>query len=201
MHATPMSTLREINEYLFHEFDDFGPDDDESYVSDDWPFNLQFVGSFTSPYGERRVYQFSREGEAYYVIDGYYLTFDPAAGLSLIDLRLEEIGSVWIGEQEPIDLDTVQIGDENVPPLPVRRAAIQQIADSAIGQEGEVKILEGLFLRRSRRYLALIEGPTGEVFIVTTGMSALPAPNVDVWPHRRLALGVGALVETGQLEP
>src|SRR6266851_1645043 len=80
-----MRSNREINEYLFYEFG-LDLDADSGRISEDWPFSLESVGVFHSPYGEREVRRFDAEGTTYYLIAGTYVGIieEPASGRALI---------------------------------------------------------------------------------------------------------------------
>ncbi len=170
-----MQSNREINEYLFYEFG-LDLDADSGRISEDWPFSLESVGVFHSPYGEREVRRFDAEGTTYYLIAGKYLLFRPADGLALDDLRREEVGAAWIAAGDPISLETARIGDESVPSTATRRAALQDLAGAA-PEHGKLKILEGLFLRGPGTYVGIIEEPaSGRALIVGTGIPARIAP-------------------------
>jgi hypothetical protein len=193
-----MSTLRDINEYLFY---DFGPglEEDEHRISDDWPFVLDPVGSFPVGRGTYQVYRFTDDGDAFYVLDGPALLSVPADGMTLEDLRREQQGGSWIAQGDPVDLNTSRIGDERVPPAPERRAAIVQLARNLVNVEAPI-MHEGLFLMTGQTYLALVEDPTtGQEYVLSSEWGARPSVRPDLRAYRRLALTVGLLLDRGEV--
>lgn len=192
-----MSDRKVINEYLFCEFG-YDLQQPLSVVNDNWPFELKKVGTIHSAGGEIEVFEFAAGGEVYFALSGNTLTFYPAAGMTLRDLQLQHDGSAWIARQDPIDLATSQLGDESVPSVTERRAAIEALAAKVCKSP---LILEGLYLRATGVYLALIEDThTGAVSIVGSGFepSTVAFPQASSW--RRLAHGIGGMLQKGVLK-
>ncbi len=193
------TSLQEINEYLFYEF---GKDleEDESKISQNWPFVLKDKGSFHANEREFYVYEFSDEDDEYYVIDGESLTYVDKSDLSLEELRLEQIGYCWIKRREPIDIDTVILGEEKIPGTTQRKNEIEMLAKEAIGGEEKFSILEGLYLKDNGSYLAIVERKSDkQADIIGTEIKAEPAPCSKASAYRRLAIAIGAMVETNRL--
>lgn len=193
------TSLQEINEYLFYEF---GKDleEDESKISQNWPFILKDKGSFHANEREYHVYEFSDENDEYYVIDGESLIYVPKSDLSLEELRLEQIGYSWIEQREPIDLETVIIGEEKIPSTTQRTDEIERLAKEAIKGTEELNILEGLYFRDNSSYLAIIERKSdGQAYVIGTEIKTEPAPCPKASAYRRLAIAIGAMVETNRL--
>ena len=192
---------REVNEYLFYEFGfDTEPDSDAAAISDSWPFELREVGMVSSLAGQRRVYEFTDEGEEYFAFGRNHFSVLPKAGMTLDDLRLQERGSAWIGRRDPVGLNTVLIGDDTVPPTPERRAAIERLAAGQFANPTALRVLEGLFLRATGSYLALVEDTaSNEARALGTDIAARPVgfPAASAW--RRLVVAVGGMLEDGSL--
>jgi hypothetical protein len=192
-----MSDRKMINEYLFYEFG-YDLQRDPSSVADDWPFELQIIGTIHSTGGEIEVFEFIANDEVYFALSGSTLAFYPAAGMTLKDLQLQHDGAAWVAYQDPIDLATSRIGDDLVPSAVERRTTIEELAANACGSP---HVLEGLYLRRIGSYLALVEDMhTGNVVIVGSGLEphAVAFPQASSW--RRLALGVGEMLRAGVLK-
>jgi hypothetical protein len=192
-----MSEKKTVNEYLFYEFG-YDLRHDPSAITDDWPFELQTSGTIRSTKGEIEVLEFVANGETYFVLHGNTLSFYPAAGMTLEDLRVQQEGAVWITRQDPIDLATSRLGDDTVPPVAERQTALESLANIACASP---RIFEGLYLRMVGAYLALVEDTTtGTEFIIGSDFEprAVGFPQASSW--RRLAIGVGKMLEDGTLE-
>ena len=179
---------RELNEYLFLEFDLEG---DESLISETWPFKFRLLGEVAN----LTVFEFD-DDEPYFALAGSNsLDFMAKAGMTLDDLQLQRTGSQWIADRDPVDLQTSMPGEASVPPGLERQKALESLGERALGGSG-VKVLEGLFLRAERRYLGLF-GRLDEEDAFVVGLSATPLlvkfPDASVW--RRLAWGVGAWLQ------
>jgi len=192
---------REVNEYLFYEFAfDGESDSDEAAISDGWPFDLREIGMVGSPAGERRVYEFADEGEEFFAFGRSHFSVLPKAGMTLADLRLQERGSAWIGRRDPVDLNTVRIGDDTVPPTNERRAAIERLAAGQFDDGSVLRILEGLYLRTTGSYLALVQDTvSNEAKVLGTDIAARSVGLHEASPWRRLALTVDKMLEAGTL--
>jgi hypothetical protein len=182
---------RSLNEYLFYEFA-MDLDADESKVSETWPFVLREVGR--AP--DLIVFEFE-DDQPYFAMAAPSLNFLPKAGMTFDDVLLQHSGSRWIGARDPIDLSTSRPGDDAVPSNLERRRSLEQLGARALpGQE--VEILEGLFLRTERRYLALVRA-AGATNAVVGGVASSPNivvgfPDASSW--RRLAWAVGRWLRT-----
>jgi hypothetical protein len=179
-----MSVERDLNEYLFLEFG-FDVEEDESRVSESWPFDLRKVAEL--PDGP--IFEFD-DDEPFFALVGGGLNFVPKAGMDLADLQLQLTGGRWIGERDPIGLDLSMPDDPSVPSSLERRRALEAIGEKAALQR-PVEILEGLFLRAPRRYVGLFRGgdKTGAIVGGLSHRIVVPFPEASGW--RRLAWGVG----------
>ena len=178
---------RDINEYLYHEF---GKDGEESDVTDTWPFTLTLVADEH----ELVVFEF-HDDEPYFAVASDALDFMPQAGMTIEDLRLQHIGSMWIGSRNPVDLDTTRLGDDSVPRTLERRAAIRALG-AAIVPEDRLEILEGLYLQTEARYIGLFRERDAERAF-TAGLTNTPIyvafPEASSW--RRVAWAVGSWLQ------
>jgi hypothetical protein len=199
-----MHPTHDINRYLFHEFgfdiDREGYPVDDACVTDRWPFVLQYVGTIRHSDLLQTVFTFRSGPTPYFVLWGTHATSYPCAGMSFQDVERQVQGSTWIHQQDPISLATSRIGDPTVPPTMIRRAAIESLVAHARNHLFHVRILEGLFLRQSQHYLALVEDEAVHETVVLG--TAIPAqvvgfPEAAAW--RRLAVHVGELLALGHL--
>lgn len=191
-----MTDKRDINRYLYYEF---GEDGDASEISEDWPFQLSVVGSFTTAEGETEVFHFADDDQEYFAVAGRSLTYYPRGGMELAHLRLQSVGSSWIARQDPVDLNTSILAEDSVPPSVERRRHIEDIAGQHLG-DAPFSILEGLFLRSTGKYLALVQpADNDKASIVGTNIVVRNIPFPSASPWRRLAVGIGNLVEGGEL--
>jgi hypothetical protein len=191
-----MPDKRTINEYLFYEFG-YDLQQPTLPISDDWPFELQRFGTIHLATGETEVYEFTANGEAYFALSGAAVVFFVPAGLSLEDLELEQNGTWWITQQDPVGLATSCIGDESIPSVSERRTAIEELGAAA---RISPHILEGLYLRKRGTYLALLQDRhAGKEIVVGTGLEPYSAtfPGASAW--RRLCVGIGKMLKDGTL--
>jgi hypothetical protein len=189
-----MSLRRELNEYLVAEL---GLDDEEdgsgrsSKATKTWPFDLQDAGILDVAGRSLHVFLFEHD-EPHFALAGETLSFYPRAGMAVPDLILQEEGAAWIAARDPVDLATSRMDDSRVPSALERRAHLEALASELPAAAGGVRLLEGLYLAKSRTFLALVEcTSTQEVFAVGTSFAAMRAdfPNASAW--RRLAHAIG----------
>jgi hypothetical protein len=190
---------RELNEYLLHEFGFYTEEQSERPVSEDWLFALELALSFEHAGVLHRVFSFGYEGEAYYAVSANYLDFFPLAGVDTEALKCQLIGPSWIGSRNPVNLDTIRIGDPAIPALADRRRRFRELAERL--QSGvSAEILEGLFLLATNEHLGLVQF-AGEAMSHIVGDSItfrnIPYPRAGAW--RRLSIGIGRLVLAGKL--
>lgn len=181
-----------LNEYLFYEFG-LDLEHEDPPLSATWPFELSLVGIVDGT----EVYEFV-DDEPYYALDGELVSFLPQAEMTLADLELQSRGARWIGSRDPLDLATSMIGTPDIPPTLERRKQIALLA-KRLAPAGATSILEGLYLRSERRYLALVSGlATGEAVMVGAPNMVLPVgfPKASNW--RRLAWAVARWLEDGR---
>lgn len=182
-------TKKDINEYLYYEF---GIDGNESSISEEWPFHLHSVGSLTLR-GERTDFYEFTDGEMdYYAQEGFFF---PKAGMTLEDLLLQNLGQQWIGGQNPLDLNTTILGDDRVPTMIERRHNIDALARKALGDSAVFNIVEGLFLRKTSYYLALLEtSADSNAVVVGTNLNPIPVGFPEASSYRRLSYALGKLL-------
>ena len=99
------------------------------------------------------------------------------------------MGSDWIHQGNPVTLEMSRPGDATVPSGLTRRRVLEQMAAKA-SQDKKWLLLEGVFLTRGCRYIALI-GQGDAAMVVGLGKTPLVVgfPAASSW--RRLAWGVG----------
>jgi hypothetical protein len=189
---------QKLNGFLISEF---GIDSEGGTrpATDTWPFILTPVGRISPGPGTPDVFRFDLE-EQYFVLDIGSPHCYPVAGMDLADLERQFTGASWLSKQEPIDLSTSATGLLGVPSIPERREAITSLVTAVFGTEARFKIFECLYLRKSRRYIALVE-MTGskKTYLVGTGITPaeINYPMASSW--RRLAIGVGQCLQTGSI--
>ncbi|HEX7334078.1 MAG TPA: hypothetical protein VF290_21410 [Pyrinomonadaceae bacterium] len=185
-----------LNHYLFLEFGMDDEDEDESRISEEWPFVLREVGQL--PERELTVFEFD-DGEAWFAIADPALGVCTQAGMTFDDLVLQYSGSDWIVARKPVDLSMSMPGDPHVPSGLERRKALQSLGATVLdGKEPE--ILEGLYLQTERRYLGLFSAP-GDQTAVIGGLPDSSKPEVlfpDASPWRRLAWGIGVWLRNAE---
>ena len=189
---------QKLNQFLISEF---GIDSEGGTRpgTDSWPFVLIPVGRITPGPGEPDVFRFELE-EPYFALDVGTPHCYPVAGMTLADLELQFSGATWLSTQEPIDLSTSATGLLGVPSIPERREAITSLVTASFGSDASFKILECLYLRKSKSYFSLVEmTDSKKVFLVGSGIQPLEIqfPMASSW--RRLAIGVGQSLHAGGL--
>ncbi|MBK8478134.1 MAG: hypothetical protein IPL39_18055 [Opitutaceae bacterium] len=175
---------RELNEYLFLEF---GVEGTELQISESWPFELKEVGVVE---GEH-VFEFENDDEEFLAVYGRCLRFESKDGADLELLGRQIRGSRWIGARGPVSLSTSRGEHPVVPMIPERRTKIEELA-CGLGRTGVPQILEGLFLEKSREYLALVELPDEEVVHVVGSsiqIPDIPKSAVSAWKVLSRAVG------------
>lgn len=186
-----MWTYKEINEYLFYEFC-FDLKYDNSMVSTEWPYKLKSCGTIALPNDNSDVYIVNHDGDEHYVISGNVLRWLPVNDLDLEELYLHEIGSIWIGHHNPVDLCMVTNRD-GVPTSSDRRKQILSLSKQKTGNNNNI-ILEGFYLEKTKTYLALIE-QSDQTIIIGTDIASYPISFPKVSPGSILAIGVGQMIQ------
>lgn len=185
-----MNEPKAINEYLSLEFgvNEVG----DSAVTENWPFELSLLDKVKQAENEISVFKFEDANESYFVFSPDH-DFYPMAGMTLEDLRIQMLGTEWIARRMPVNLETALLNDETVPSTKERRVIIQQLAAEAVGEQGKLDILEGLYLKSTGSYFALLGFSEEEALIVGTTIAPLRVafPAASAW--RRLSYGVGKL--------
>ena len=185
------SIERELNEYLFLEFGMDDEEEEESSVSETWPFNLRRLGEI----GTRLIFEFDDGDEQYFAIGEPYLDVLTKNGMTIDDLALHFAGSEWIAAQYPVSLEESRPGDESIPSGIERRRALEELGRQATG-DPRTEIMEGLFLRKSGQYLGLFRVPN-ELEAVIVGLDTpIRVGHEQCAGWRRLTLGVGRWIKS-----
>ncbi len=186
-----------LNDYLYAEY---GFDEDEALVSDHWPFELRPLGTIQMLAGDVHVFEFDDGTETCFGISGYSTTFYAVDGMSLDQLYLQMIGSEWIAYKEPVDLDTVRLGYDDIPSIKQRRATIEALAAQAFPSDPAPRICEGLFLPATQEYIALVQSSiSGDVAVVGSRIEPWPIHISTTSAWRKLAFGIGQMIADGAL--
>ena len=186
-----MGIERDLNAYLFLEF---GMEEEESSISETWPFSLSPLGEI----GDRVIFEFVDEDEPYFAIGGPYLDFLPKCGMTIDDLALQFTGSDWIAAQDPVSLEESRPGDDSIPSGIERQRALGELGRHATG-DPRAEILEGLFLRNSRQYLGLFRIPNELEAIVGGLNTPIRVGYYSCSACRCLAWGVGQWIRSQRL--
>lgn len=196
-----MRALKEYNKYLFFEFGFDVEGYSESEVSKAWPFGLTFLES-TEIFGvPTALYEFSDQDVEYVLVDGSSLGFHKKDGLTIDELKRQLLGAAWLGKRHPVKLNSPRIDYQRIPSVPEREKCIQALWEKHFPDES-MRILEGLYLQRSKEYIALIESITSDVTAIIGNQivfTDVQWKQLPVW--RRLALGIGTLLQDGALKP
>lgn len=190
---------QEINQYLACEFGIFDSENDLDKITDDWPFQLLEVSSFHYQGNLIHVFSFDDADGKYYAISGKGLNYFPVADFTPEDVKYQIIGSLWVSERVPIDLNTIKGDDPVVPRLTERKRRFEELAEQL--RPGVPFIIsEGLFLEKSKEYLGLIEFEgENKAQIVGDRITLKNIPYTSASSWRRLSLGIGKLVVKKQL--
>ena len=187
-------TKRRLNEYLFYEMG-FDAEDHDSEPSEDWPFKLTFVGKIELDSYTEIVFSFE-DDETYFAFAGRSLSFLPAGRMNLDDLRHQLVGSSWIASQDPVSLEQSLPGEADVPSGLERRATLEEMARAAHPLSDSASVLEGLYLRKSRKYLALVcAGSKHNATVFGTELKVVDVPFPQISACRRLSAVIGRLIE------
>ena len=175
---------RELNTYLYYEF---GLDDGEggdACIQEDWPFVLEPAGAVN----EGPVFRFRDADTDYYLVTKPALNFFPAADMTIDDVRIQRFGADWIADRHPVDLNTTATND-SITPIIQRRSHIEQLATASLG-EPPTRILESLFLQRTRQHLAIVSCNHGD-WVIGDDLVPIQVPFDGASAWRRLAWGIG----------
>lgn len=115
--------------------------------------------------------------------------------MTIDDLALQFLGSEWIAAQDPLSLEESRPGDDSIPSGIERQRALEELGRHATG-DPRAEVMEGLFLRKSRRYLGLFRAPN-ELEAVVVGLDtpfSVGHDRCSAW--RRLAWGVGQWIKS-----
>jgi hypothetical protein len=188
-----------LNNYLYAEY---GFDaEDEALISDHWPFELRPLGTIQMAAGDVYVFELDDGAKTCFGISGYSLTFYAADGMTFDQLYSQMIGSEWIAYKEPVDLNTVRLGYDDIPTIRQRRAAIEALAVQAFPSDPAPRICEGLFLRATQEYVALVQSTiSGDAAVVGSRIEPHPIHISTQSAWRRLAFGIGQMIAEGGLD-
>lgn len=192
-----MSTKKTVNKYLFYEFG-YDLEQSSSMVTENWPFELKEIGVIELDEDRIIVFEFIADNKKYFALCGKQLAFYPNADMEVEDLKLQYKGSEWIANHCPINLATSSLGNDQVPAMSERRNTIEKLASEACESP---RVVEGLYLRTTKSYLALIQDvSTGTGLIIGTGLEPFEVNLVQASPWRRLSVGIGKMLKLGILE-
>ena len=175
---------RSVNEYLFYEFG-LDVEDDPGRISDEWPFRLEHIGELAG----HPVFRFVDGNEDYYALTDV-LDFLPVADMSLGDLERCRLGSKWLAERNPLDLNTTWPGNAG-PTMLERRRHLETLAEKALPGR-QLRVAEGLYLRANQQQIGLVTDDSGSAWIVGDAWPCTEAPFPRASSHRRLAWAVAA---------
>lgn len=193
------SNLRNYNEYLYHEFG-FNGEDQLNKISDTWPFSFVHVGTFDIAGTKTEVFEFNDGEDEFYLVDGSSLTFYDKGDLESKYVEMFLVGSHWIGNNDPIDLNTSKLGETDIPKIPERKQKIEQLCLQHL-DDGNCQILEGLLLKKKNQYLAIVRcNKDGKFSIVGDKIVVRKIPFENLSPWKRLSIGIGNLIVTGRLK-
>ncbi len=109
-------------------------------------------------------------------------------------------GSHWIGNNDPIDLNTSKLGETDIPKIPERKQKIEQLCLQHL-DNGNCQILEGLLLKKKNQYLAIVRcNKDGKFSIVGDNIVVRKIPFENLSPWKILSIGIGNLIVTGRLK-
>tara|TARA_B100001093_G_C26562053_1_gene899097 strand:+ start:35 stop:652 length:618 start_codon:yes stop_codon:yes gene_type:complete len=186
----------DFNNYLFFEFGWF-EEGDESQISEVWPYTFEKLDSFQIDGVKTDIYKFT-EDEDYYLIDDNSLNFISSENLSINYLKLYLLGSAWIGFQKPIDLNTMDKRDPIIPSIPHRKECLKKIWTKYF--DCDYIICEGLFLKKTQRYLGLGQRQDNKKMMVFgDGIIVRNIPFEDLSYSKRLSIGIGKLLNDGKI--
>jgi len=190
----------DINQYLYYEFGFDVESEGNAKVSDTWPFDLEYVGQFKIQNSEMAIYLFEDDNEKYFAIDGPVVSYLPKGSMDLDNLKRQFLGSKWIDQFEIVDLETVVLDNPHILSTDDRRSYIINLAKK-IYPNKTCHVLEGLYLKDLREYIALVKY-NQDIYAHIIGDSIIVRniPFDDISPWRRLAVGIGKLVEDGKLK-
>jgi hypothetical protein len=169
----------------------WGIDEDGGRPSDDWPYKLDYWGVA----GGWTLYRFS-DGQVV-----RYAGYDPEVGvisgaiadLTIGDLADEFRGGDWLYQRSPVELDEdVRAGDSEIPAREARLAAVEALADEALGEGAEYTVLRGYYLQATGGHVALVRphGSRGEGLVVGTDMKPVAVAYQKAAPDRRICIAL-----------
>lgn len=158
--------------------------------SAEWPHKLEYWGVANG----WDLYRFS-DGRV-----DRYAGFDPQVGVisgAIADMTLEELteefqGGDWLYQRSPLELDDEPAEGTDAPSHDDRKAAIDALADEALGKGADYAILRGYFLIATGGHIALLRphGSRGEALVVGTGMEPTPIGFRKATPDRRICIAL-----------
>ncbi len=190
---------RIINGQLYFEFGFGALHHDAGLIAENWPFNLIYLGQ--SPCGNDacEVFGFDAEGEKYYAVAGEFITCIAVSGVDFSNLKRQIQGGRWIESRGPVSLHETPKDQPDVPMLAKRKARIGGMT-RAKSEGRKFEILEGLYFAKTKDYVALVQYE-GEKYAQLLGdkISLKNIPFEGIPSRRRLAIGIGLLIERGRL--
>lgn len=109
--------------------------------------------------------------------------------MTIDDLKRQRRGAHAIAAEDPLDLNTTAPND-SLPGILERRTYITRLAERLLPRPLD-RILEGVFLGKSRRQIALVLDVDGSAWAIGDGLkpTAVPFPSASAW--RRMACAIG----------
>lgn len=185
--------LKNYNQYLYFEFGWFD-EDEESRISEDWPYKISPVAELEVNRTQTKILEFQENEETYYLVDGDSLNFYQKDGLSLKTLRMLLEGSSWIGEKDPVDLNTMDKRDPGIPSIPQRKDYLFRLWEEYFGDK-KMLIHEGLYLKKTKKYVALgVHQHDQKVNVFGDGIIVRNVPFETLSASKRLSIAIGKLI-------
>jgi hypothetical protein len=188
---------KNFNEYLFYEMG-FDTDFSEDQITENWPFTFSLFCTISYKTIQMNIYEFTDE-EIHYLITDSPFSFMEKKSLTKNKLELFYIGSDWIGSNDPLGLEVAKIGYENIPDQNERRQCIKELINQKIGDQ-EYQLIEGLYMQKSKEYLAAIALNNQEnLHLIGSRIYLRNIPLIDLPIHMRISIGIGQLVKDNRI--
>lgn len=165
--------------------------------TDNYPFELEYAGRI----GETLYYIFdSGFGLQYACWEPGFIGNFPMADMTMEDLVDQELGLDWIMKKRPVSLYPERYSSHGPKPSDMPgRQIIEDLARDALGPETEFEVLEGEILKRTGKYLALIQ-PNGAEYalVIGTDIEPLRIGHQEATRDRRMALAIARYLSLRQ---
>lgn len=158
--------------------------------SENWPYDLDYWGEIDG----WALYRFT-DGKV-----ERYAGYDPEVGVisgAVADMDIEDLadefsGGDWLYQRSPVELDDEEADAAGLPSRDERLAAVQALADEALGTGADYIVLRGYYLAATGGHIALIRahGSRGEALVVGTGMTPVPIGFQKATPDRRICIAL-----------